>query len=464
MLSHERDPALADASLLGLLAKLPDAVLADIRAAWGEAQWTQLAHSWPALARGSQRAPKGEWRQWLLMAGRGFGKTRCGAEWINAMARGPLAVRIALVGATFDDVRHVMIEGESGILACAGDKHRPLWHPSLKRLMWSNGSMATCYSAAEAEGLRGPQHHVAWIDEVGRWDVESGPADARSGRTRGQAALDNLLMGLRLGDAPQLVATTTPRAGPLMRQLLALDATVVTRGTTFDNAANLPAAFMATMRATYGDTLIGRQELLGELIEEVPGALWTRRGIEACRVVGAVERLSLSRVVIGVDPPASSTGDACGIVVAAARDCAGGAEMVVLEDASVERVTPDAWASAVADAAARWGADCIVAEANNGGEMVRRVIEAEAPMLPVRLVHARHAKGVRAEPVAHAYARGRVGHAGAFARLEDEMCGLIVGGGYAGPGRSPDRADAMVWALSDLMRGAGRRGPVVMGL
>lgn len=446
-------------SLIAGIDALDAAAAARLYARVDRAEVEAARDSWAFRARPEQLVPEGDWRLWLIMAGRGFGKTRAGAEWVDALARARPGIRIALIGATIDDVRQVMIEGESGILS-VGEGERPLWSPSLKRLLWPGGSLATCYSAAEPEGLRGRQHHAAWADEVARWDAGANGA----ARSRGQAAWDNLLMGLRLGERPQLLATTTPRAVPLMRTILATPGVVVRGGPSHDNAAHLPPDYLARMDALYGDTPTGRQEIGGEMIEDVPGALW-RRGVFEEQRRGAVEptdAVRFARIVIGVDPPASSHGDACGIVVAGALAMAEGElMMLVIEDASVERASPERWARTVADASRRWGADRIVAEANMGGEMVRRVLEAEDAMLPVVLVHARHAKGARAEPVALAYARGRIAHAGRFARLEDEMCGMMPGGDYAGPGRSPDRADAAVWALTALMDGLRGHEPRV---
>lgn len=316
---------------------------------------------------------------------------------------------------------------------------RPSFEPSLRRLVWPNGAQATLYSAGEPEALRGPQHSHAWCDEIGKWGNASG---------RAMASWDNLLMGLRLGHDPRIVATTTPRSVPLVRRLLTESArgeVAVTRGSTFDNAANLPARFLDAMQQTYADTLLGRQELDGELIEDVEGALWTRALLESCRETVAPE---LTRVVVGVDPPASAEGDACGIIVAGL--CRDG-RAHVLADASAEKASPERWARAVASAAAAWSADRVVAEANQGGAMVASVLRAADLSLPLRLVHASRGKAARAEPVAALYEAGRVRHAGLFAALEDEMCGLIAGGGYEGPGRSPDRADALVWALTELM-------------
>ncbi|SNS16382.1 Large terminase phage packaging protein [Sphingomonas laterariae] len=423
---------LAELSQAERLAFQDDATRAMIWAGMTLEQKLSLVWSWDFWARPSQRAPAGTWRTWLIQAGRGFGKTRAGAEWVRREAERKGAKRIALVGATMAEARAVMVEGPSGLLAIAPPDKRPLWEPSLKRLRWPGGAVAQLYSAAEPESLRGGEHHIAWADEIAKW------AD-------GVAAWDNLTMGLRAGDRPRVVATTTPRPVALIRRLLAEDGTVVTRGRTTDNSAHLAADFIAAMTAAHGGTRIGRQELDGELIEEAAGALWRRELIEVRRVR---TRPGLVRIVIGVDPPAGIGGDACGIVVVGEGVDEHG---YVLADCSVEGAGPDGWARAVAAAAADHGADKVIAEANNGGAMVEAVLRAACAELPVRLVHASHGKAARAEPVAMLYEQGRVFHVGGFPALEDEMAGLIAGGGYQGPGRSPDRADALVWALTELM-------------
>jgi phage terminase large subunit-like protein len=347
--------------------------------------------------------------------------------------------RIALVADTLGEARRVMVEGPSGLLAIAPASNRPVYEPSRRQLTWAKGAVATLYAAGEPESLRGPQHSHAWCDEVAKWDQAGG---------RAEAAWDNLLLGLRLGRMPQVMATTTPRAVTLVKRLLGQDDAVVTRGTTEDNKDHLPTGFFRSVRAQFGRSLLGRQELYGELIEDIEDALWNRALLESCREDAA--SCPAKRVAIGVDPPASSDGDACGIVV-----CALGEDGVarVLADRSVRRATPERWARAVAEAARLWEADRVVAEANNGGEMVRSVLHAAEIALPVRLVHASRGKAARAEPVATLYEGGRVRHCGQLPELEDEMCGLMTGGGYEGPGRSPDRADALVWALSELMLG-----------
>ncbi|WP_413245409.1 DNA-packaging protein [Sphingomonas sp. 1P06PA] len=408
---------------------------------------THLMHSWDFWARPEQRAPGGAWRTWLVMAGRGFGKTRAGAEWVRERAERSGQLRIALVGATFAEARSVMVEGESGLLAIAPDAMRPEWEPSLRRLRWPGGAQAFVYSAAEPDSLRGPQHHLAWADEIAKW-----PA--------GEAAWDNLAMGMRLGAAPRIVATTTPRPVPLVRRLAAGGERIaITKGSTEANRAGLSPDFIAAMREAYGGTMLGRQELNGELIAEPEGALWTRAILERQRVASAPV---LRRVVVAVDPPAGSgpRSDACGIVsVGLGRD----GLAYVLEDASVAGLSPEGWAAAVAAVAGRTAADLVIAEANQGGAMVRTVLRLGGTPLPVRLVHAAHGKAVRAEPVAMLYAQGRVWHAGGFPALEDELCGLTADGCYEGPGRSPDRADALVWAVSELML-AGAGEPGVRGL
>jgi phage terminase large subunit-like protein len=399
-----------------------------------------LAFDWRIHGRREQLPPDGDWRIWLIMAGRGFGKTRAGAEWVRIIAEGQKDARIALVGASLHEARSVMVEGESGLLNIAPPRHRPRWYPALRRLEWSNGAQAMTFGSAEPESLRGPQFTHAWADELAKWPYA-------------KATWDNLMMGLRLGDNPQVMVTTTPRPVPLVRQLAAYKGVIITRGSTQDNRANLPASFIAAMEQDYGQSRLGRQELNGELIDELEGALWSRTLIESCRIRWN-EAPNFDRVVVAVDPPAGTQGDACGIIVAALGT---DGRSYILADASVEHVSPESWARAVADVAQLYDADRVVAEANNGGAMVASVLNAAQADLPVRLVHASRGKSARAEPVAALYERGRVKHLDAFAALEDQMCGLMIGGEYAGPGRSPDRADALVWALTELMLGRADR-------
>ena len=430
----------------GLRYKLPDKLSKMEREA---VHW-----NWPLWARGPQLAPGGDWRVWLVMAGRGFGKTRAGAEWVRSVAEQNPDARIALVAASLHEARSVMVEGESGLMAICPPQQRPRYEPSLRRILWPNGAQAQLYSAGEPEALRGPQSSHAWCDEIAKWDDAHGQA---------RRSWDNLLLGLRLGETPRIVATTTPRSVPLVRRLMKQAGedgdVIVTNGTTRDNLANLPGRFISDVEREFSGTLLARQELDGELIDDLPGALWTRALIEQCREHNAepgdatgtqMLPAKMIRIVIGVDPPASAEGDACGIVV-----CGMGEDRIarVLADASVEKASPERWARAVGGAAQVWSADRVVAEANQGGDMVSAVLRAANAELPLRLVHAARGKAARAEPVAALYEAGRVRHAGMFARLEDELCGLMPGGTYQGPGRSPDRADACVWALTELMLG-----------
>jgi len=428
---------MSDTALLRALLDTPETERLRALRDLSEEQAREFAHHWQLWARRDQLPPPGDWRVWLIMAGRGFGKTRAGAEWVRAVAAADPAARIALVGASLGEARAVMVEGESGLLEVCPPRSRPLFEPSLRRLTWPNGAQATLYSAQEPESLRGPQHSHAWCDELAKWDNAAG---------RALRAWDNLLLGLRLGDAPRAAVTTTPRAVPLLRRLIDHEGTVVTRGRTEDNADHLPERFVQGIRRQYGRSALGRQELDGELIADAEGALWTRALLEARREAAATS--PVTRVVIGVDPPVSAGGDACGIVVCAA--CEDGIARV-LADASLEKPSPERWARAVARTAEAWAADRVVAEANQGGSMVASVLRAADVALPIRLVHARQGKSARAEPVAALYEAGRVRHVGQLPSLEDQLCGLIAGGAYHGPGRSPDRADALVWALSELM-------------
>ncbi len=413
------------------VADLDDAALAK----WLKANAKRLADiafDWSFWRRPDQAEPAGDWRCWLLLAGRGFGKTRTGAEWVRARAEADGRLRIALVAATMADARAIMVEGESGLLSIAPQAMRPTFEPSLHRLVWPNGAMAKLYSAAEPEGLRGPEHHIAWADECAKWD-------------NADAVWDNMAMSLRLGTAPKVVATTTPRPVPLIRRLMGEAGVTTTRGRMADNALNLAEPFVDAMQSVYAGTRLGRQELDGELIDDVDGALWTRAMIAAASTDRTPD---LVRVVIGVDPPAGSKGDACGIVAVGLGE---DGRAYVLADASLGGASPEGWARKVAQVGEKWTADRIIAEANNGGDMVESVLRGAAHSLPVRLVHAARGKVARAEPVAALYERGKVFHAGRFPELEDELCGLCTGGAYHGPGRSPDRADALVWAVTELM-------------
>lgn len=383
------------------------------------------------MLRPSQLAPDGDWAIWVILAGRGFGKTLAGAEWIHGLAASAPR-RFALVAPSLDVARAVMVEGESGLLARVPPGETLVWQAAAKRLVWSNGSEARLYSGAEPDALRGGQFDYAWGDEFAHW-------------LHGEDAVMNLRMATRLGAAPQLLLTTTPLPLAWLKALLAEPGVVVTRGHTADNAANLPPGFVARLQRRFGGTVTGRQELAGEIVEDLDGALWTRALIDRQRVLVPPPPV---RVVVGVDPPAGS--GTCGIVVAS---LGADGHAYVLDDRSVAGAVPGQWARAVVAAADRWQADRVVAEVNQGGSMVIAMLKSVDSSLPVTAVHAARGKVARAEPVASLYAEGRVWHAGVFPALEDELCGLLNDGRFAGPGPSPDRADAAVWALSALLLG-----------
>jgi phage terminase large subunit-like protein len=371
------------------------------------------------------------------MGGRGAGKTRAGAEWIRHLAETRLdpgapgrfgARSIALVAESYADAREIMIEGPSGILACSHPSRRPAFSPSRRRLDWPNGAVARLFSAEDPDGLRGFEFDAAWSDELCKWRY---PEETWS----------NLQLALRLGPRPRQAVTTTPRPTALIKRLLKSPETATTRASSHDNAANLSPAFFAEIVQRYHGTRLGRQELMGELIEDVEGALWTWNMIEAARVSAAPE---LDEIVVAVDPPASAgpAGAACGLIVAGRA----GAGACVLADWSVKGVAPRIWAERAVAACLEFGAARIVVEANQGGDMAKAVIAAVDPQAPVKTVHARLAKRLRAAPVAALYEQGLVRHVGAFSALEDEMTSF-VGAGDA----SPDRLDALVWAITDLL-------------
>ena len=378
------------------------------------------------------------WHTWLLLGGRGAGKTRAGAAWVTGLVGGLRGIaaqrvgRIALVGETMADVRDVMIDGPSGLLAVAPAAERPQWKPSLRRLEWPSGAVAHAFSAEDPDSLRGPQFEAAWADELGKWRYA-------------QETWDMLQFGLRLGHRPRQAVTTTPRTIPLIRRLVDAPGVVTTTAATADNAGNLAPGFLAQVTAAYGGTRLGRQELEGELIEDRPDALWRREAIEAARVAAAP---ALMRIAVAVDPPATSGRDAgaCGIVAAGVD--AGGMGYVIA-DATVAGVAPEAWAAQAVALYRRLQADALVAEVNQGGDMVAAVLRVVDPAVPVTSVVATRGKYARAEPVSALYAQGRVRHVGAYPALEDEMCDFGPAG--LSNGRSPDRLDALVWALTHLM-------------
>lgn len=383
-------------------------------------------HDWSLWARPSQLPPATDWRVWLILAGRGFGKTRSGAEWVRAQVEQGRAGRIALVGATAADVRDTMIEGESGLLKVFHDEHRPRYEPSKRRVTFHNGAIATTYSADEPDRLRGPNHDLAWADEIAAW--------------RYPEAWAQLMFGLRIGDRPRVVATTTPKPTRLIRDLVERPDVAVTRGSTYDNAANLSAEFLNEMRQQYEGTRLGRQELNAEILLDADGALWTRDMLDATRTTTVPD---LQRVVVAVDPAVTATADSdeTGIVVAGIDSRGRG---YVLEDRSL-KASPSEWAASAVTGYHVHKADRVVAEANQGGDMISHTIRTVDPGVPVKLVRASRGKRTRAEPVAALYEQGRVAHVGLFPELEDQLCT------WTPDGPSPDRLDALVWALTELM-------------
>lgn len=395
-------------------------------------------YSWKAWARPNQLPPEGDWRVWLLLSGRGYGKTRAGAEWVRTQVEEGHRKRIALVGPTAGDTRDTMVEGDSGILSVSRPNFRPVYEPSKRRLTWPNGAIATMFSADRPDRLRGPQHDAAWCDELASW--------------RYPEAWDMLLFGLRLGRDPQAVVTTTPRPTRLIKGLLAKPSTVQTRGNTYENAANLAPGFFEDIIAAYEGTNLGRQEIYGEVIEDIAGALWVRAWLDDLRVSKAPE---LARVVVAIDPAVTSEpgSDETGIVVVGCDD-SDPVQGYVLDDLS-GRYKPEEWARIAINAYRRHKADRIIGEANNGGDLIESVIRTVEPTVSYRKVHASRGKYVRAEPVSTLYQKGRVHHVGLFGTLEDQMCNMTPDMDRRIMG-SPDRVDALVWGFWALM--VGRRG------
>jgi phage terminase large subunit-like protein len=391
-----------------------------------------LEHELSWRPRPAQTPPPGNWRVWLLLAGRGFGKTRAGAEFVRAQVESGLRRHVALVAPTALDARNVMVEGESGLLNIGLASQRPIYEPSKHRLTWPNGAIATTYSADEPDRLRGPQHDLAWCDELAAW--------------RYPAAWDMLLFGLRLGADPRAIVTTTPRPTKLIRTLIEDPKLAVTRGATAENSANLAPAFLDQIVRRYQGTRLGRQELDGEILDDMPGSLWQRDIIEATRTTTLPK---LVRIVIAIDPAVSTSEDADETgIIAAGRDANG--HGYVLADAS-GRYAPAEWARIAITAYGVHLADRIVAEINNGGDMVEATLRMVDPNVPFSAVRAARGKVARAEPVAALYEQGRIHHLGAFPQLEDQMCSFTSDFDRTTSGYSPDRVDALVWAFTELL-------------
>ncbi len=388
------------------------------------------AYRWVKRGARKQRAPEGGWAVWLLMAGRGFGKTRAGAEWVRGRVSSGVGRRVALVARTPDDLRNVMVEGVSGLLRVSPPWFRPKYEPSKRKLTWPNGATALGFSSHEPDRLRGPQFDTAWCDELASWK------NARE-------TWDNLQFGLRLGESPRCVVTTTPKPIGLLRELRDREDVMVTRGSTYENRANLASDYIEQIRRRYEGTRTGRQEIYAELLDESEAALWKRDWIEAARVREAPE---LARVVVAVDPAVSSRGSSSetGIVVAGTDE---DGHAYILEDASGQ-MSPDGWARRAIGMLDKYGADRIIGEANNGGDLVEHTVRTayEDRFVPYKSVHASRGKYVRAEPVSALYEQGKVHHVGGLDALEDQMC--IWSPGSDG---SSDRLDALVWAVTELL-------------
>lgn len=427
-----------------MLGSLPEEELKKAVASLSEREAASLLYDWTLWARPEQLAPPGDWNIWLILTGRGWGKTRTGAEDVKKFGLENPGVRIAVCAPTYADARDTCVEGESGLLSVLPPEAVKVWNRSLGELVLTNGTRYKLFSADEPERFRGPQHHRAWADELASWSYTD--------------SWDQLQFGLRLGRHPQTVVTTTPKPVALVRNLLAREGedVVVTRGSTFENAHNLSPVALSQLKRRYEGTRLGRQELYAEVLSEIPGALWTRATLEQCRVESAPE---LARVVVAVDPAVTSdaTSDETGIVV-----CGRGVDghYYVLADRSC-RLSPDGWARRVVAAYEEYEADRIIAEVNNGGDLVERVLRTVSPRIPYRAVRASRGKIVRAEPVAALYEQKRVFHVGdaaAYAALEDQMVSFLPGGPVAA---HDDRVDALVYAVADLSATARALGRVV---
>jgi phage terminase large subunit-like protein len=417
------------------LSLLPEADRTAIIAGLSEAQAKDLLWDWKAWARPDQLAPEGDWLTWLVLAGRGWGKTRCGAEWIREEVNSKRASRIALIAETQKDLEEVMVFGESGIFSVFPPDQKPRITKKPIRIEFHTGAVANGYNATEPDQLRGPQFTTAWGDELAKWRYA-------------RETWDQLQFGLRLGDRPRQIITTTPRPIPVLREILSALTTVVTRGVTSDNAANLAPSFIRNIVAKYEGTRLGRQELAAEILDDVPDALWTRAALDRDRK-RPDQCPPLKRVVVAIDPAAKKNetpddGAATGIVVAGVGEDGRG---YVLDDATC-RESPNGWARMAVACFDRHEADCVVGEINNGGEMVEATVRAARATVPFKEVTASRGKWTRAEPIAALYEQGRVSHVGTFAPLEDEMVNFGPNGMV---GRvSPDRVDALVWALTEL--------------
>ena len=407
-----------------------------------EAELRALPFLFEFWALPHQLPPQGDWRSWVILGGRGAGKTRAGAEWVRSMVEGARprdqgrARRVALIGETIDQAREVMVFGESGIMACSPPDRRPTWISGRKMLVWPNGATAQLFSAHDPESLRGPQFDAVWADELAKWK-------------RGDEAWDMVQFGLRLGDDPRSCVTTTPRNAAVLTELMAQSSTVMTHAPTQANRANLAKGFLEEVERRYAGTRLGRQELEGVLLSDAEGALWRSEQLAGLTATGS----DFDRIVVAIDPPVTGKAgsDECGIIVAGVQmeGAPQNWRAHVIEDLTVQGVSPAQWAQVAVEAVHRHGADRLVAEVNQGGALVEEVIRQIDPLIAYQPVHASKGKVARAEPVAALYEQGRVSHGRGLGQLEDQMC-LMTTSGYQGKG-SPDRVDALVWALFALM-------------
>lgn len=418
-----------------ILATLPVDERTEFIASLAKDECDALYYDWRGFnARPNQIAPDGEWDIWLALAGRGFGKTRMGAEWVREKIENGEAHRIAIIAETAADARDVLVEGDSGILSLYPEGEGPLYEPSKRRLTWPNGAVATLFNATEPNQLRGPQYDLAWSDELAKWRYA-------------RETWDQLQFGLRLGDNPQQIVTTTPRPIEIVKAIIAgtEGEVVVTYGRTLDNASNLAAKFLRKIRAKYEGTRLGRQELNAEILSDIPNALWTLATIDTYRVREHPD--DMTRIGVAIDPAITFTEDSDEHGIIAAGTSNDSKEAYVLEDASIKG-TPEDWARAAIACFDKWQADFIVVEVNQGGDMVSSTIKSIRSNIPIREVRATRGKHVRAEPISSLYQQGRIHHVGAFPDLETQMT-LMSSAGYQGE-NSPDRLDALVWVLTDL--------------
>jgi len=419
-----------------------EAFMHNLQGSMSDEEAFHLKYMWEFWARDKQLPPpyEGNWVHWLILAGRGFGKTRTGAEWVRDLVQTGRAKYIACVAPTAADVRNTMVEGESGLLAVFPPDERPAYEPSKRRVTFKNGAIATLFSADEPERFRGPQHDAAWLDELCAWRYPD-------------FAFDMLMFGLRLGEKPRTCITTTPKPTKLIKRLVGDKDTFVTRGTTYDNLENLASTFKKAVVDRYEGTRLGRQELNAEILDDVAGALWSRSAIDNLRLTKQEyeKYVELVRIGVAIDPPATSgaSADECGIVVVGMDDDGMG---YVLADETTQGMSPNEWAKHTCDMVNKYNADYIIAEVNQGGDMIKTIIKGINSNVIIKEVRATKGKATRAEPISALYEQGKVRHIGTHGKLEDQMCVFTMDFDKKSMGFSPDRVDALVWGLTDIMQ------------